>query len=64
MGLRVASRPLPLNPPSRSATITLLLGLAAGLGTVEVVPTEIMNSDSIIETYGALVQHIIDDDSR
>lgn len=40
--------------------VTLLLGLANGLRTFEVLTADVMGSEELIETYGALVQEVID----
>lgn len=40
---------------------TLLLGLACSLRTIELIPTSVLASEELIETYGAIVQSIIDD---
>ncbi|MFF0818459.1 TetR family transcriptional regulator [Rhodococcus sp. NPDC003318] len=40
--------------------VTLLLGLASGLRTFEILAPEAIDSGSLIDTYGALVQAIID----
>lgn len=42
--------------------VTLMLGLASGLRTFEIVTPDVIESSSLIETYGALVQNIIDND--
>lgn len=40
--------------------VTLMLGLASGLRTFEIVTPDVIESRRLIETYGALVQSIID----
>lgn len=42
--------------------VTLLLGLASGLRTFEILTPQAIDSAKLIEAYGALVQQIIDDD--
>ncbi|TCN46297.1 TetR family transcriptional regulator [Rhodococcus sp. SMB37] len=42
--------------------VTLLLGLASGLRTFEILTPQAIDSAKLIEAYGALVQKIIDDD--
>jgi hypothetical protein len=42
--------------------VTLLLGLASGVRTFEILTPDVIDSATLIETYGALVQRIIDDD--
>ena len=41
--------------------VTMLLGLASGLRTFELVTPDIIESERLIAVYGALVQTIIDD---
>ncbi|NLU61570.1 TetR/AcrR family transcriptional regulator [Rhodococcus sp. HNM0563] len=41
--------------------VTLLLGLASGVRTFEILTPQTIDSAKLIETYGALVQQIIDD---
>ncbi|MGW0022525.1 TetR/AcrR family transcriptional regulator [Rhodococcus sp. NPDC003382] len=41
--------------------VTMLLGLASGLRTFELVTPDVIESNRLIETYGVLVQSIIDD---
>lgn len=40
--------------------VTLMLGLASGLRTFEMVTPDVIDSQSLIATYGALVQNVID----
>jgi len=40
--------------------VTLLLGLAGGLRTFEVLPADQLGSEDLIEIYGGLVQEVID----
>lgn len=40
--------------------VTLLLGLASSLRTFEMVTPDVIDSGDLIETYGALVQSVID----
>lgn len=42
--------------------VTLMLGLASGLRTFEMVTPDVIDSDNLIATYGALVQNIIDNE--
>ncbi|WP_068154979.1 TetR/AcrR family transcriptional regulator [Rhodococcus phenolicus] len=41
--------------------VSMLLGLASGLRTFELVTPDVIESDRLVATYGALVQAIIDD---
>ncbi|MGX6508756.1 TetR family transcriptional regulator [Rhodococcus sp. SJ-2] len=41
--------------------VTLLLGLASGLRTFEILTPQAIDSAKLIEAYGALVQQIVDD---
>ncbi|WP_420751656.1 TetR family transcriptional regulator [Rhodococcus sp. O3] len=41
--------------------VTLLLGLASGLRTFELVTPDVIESRRLIDTYGALIQAVIDD---
>ncbi|MBS9375541.1 TetR/AcrR family transcriptional regulator [Rhodococcus sp. B50] len=41
--------------------VTLLLGLAGSLRTFEMLPPDVISSATLIETYGRLVQAIVDD---
>lgn len=40
--------------------VTLMLGLASALRTFEIVTPDVIDNSSLIETYGGLVQNIID----
>jgi len=41
--------------------VTLLLGLAGSLRTFELLPPDEMPGEALIETYGRLVQSVVDD---
>lgn len=41
--------------------VSMLLGLASGLRTFELVTPDVIESERLVATYGALVQAIIDD---
>lgn len=43
--------------------VTLLLGLATSLRTADLMPSTVISSRQLIETYGAIVQSVIDGES-